>query len=42
VSDAGYVFGGYAATAVVLGTYALWVVRRRRALSRLLPPDERR
>jgi uncharacterized protein (TIGR03382 family) len=41
MTDAGFVFGGYAATAAVLGAYALWVVRRRRALARLLPPDER-
>lgn len=41
MTDAGYIFAGYAATAAILGTYATWVVRRRKALSRLLPPDER-
>lgn len=40
MTDAGYVFGGYAATAVVLAAYATWIVRRRRALARLLPPGE--
>lgn len=41
MTDAGYVFSGYAATAGILGAYAVWVIRRRRTLSRLLPPDER-
>jgi len=36
MTDAGYIFAGYAATAGILGTYAVWVVRRRRTLSRLL------
>jgi hypothetical protein len=39
VTDAGYIFAGYGATAVILGTYAAWVIRRRRALTRLLPPE---
>jgi len=41
MTDAGYVVGGYAATAVILATYATWVIRRRRALNRLLPPGDK-
>jgi len=41
VTDAGYIFAGYAATAVVLGGYAAWVIRRRRTLSRLLSPVDK-
>jgi hypothetical protein len=41
VTDAGYIFAGYAATAAILGTYATWVVRRRKVLSRLLDPGDR-
>ncbi len=41
MTDAGYIFAGYAATAGILGVYATWVIRRRRALSRLLSPDEK-
>jgi hypothetical protein len=37
-----YVLGGYAATAVTLAAYALRVLRRGRALTRTLPPEERR
>jgi hypothetical protein len=40
VNDAGYIFAGYFATAGILGTYALWVVRRKRTLSRLLRSDD--
>jgi hypothetical protein len=40
MTDAGYIFAGYFATAGIVGAYALWVVRRKRALARLLsPPD---
>jgi heme exporter protein CcmD len=41
VTDAGYIFAGYGLTAAVLGTYAAWVIRRRKALTRLLPPGEK-
>ena len=41
MTDAGYIFAGYAATAVILGAYAAWVIRRRKALSRLLGPADR-
>jgi hypothetical protein len=40
MTDAGYIFAGYAATAAILGTYAAWVIRRRKALARLLPPGD--
>ena len=39
MNDAGYIFAGYFATAGILGTYALWVIRRKRTLSRLLRSD---
>jgi len=41
VTDAGYIFAGYAATAGILAVYATWVIRRRRSLSHLLPPGEK-
>jgi hypothetical protein len=41
VTDAGYIFAGYGLTAAILGTYASWVIRRRKALTRLLPPGEK-
>ncbi|MHB1923586.1 MAG: CcmD family protein [Acidimicrobiales bacterium] len=34
-----YVAAGYAVTFVTLGSYALWVLRRRRSLDRLLHTD---
>ncbi|MHB1446527.1 MAG: CcmD family protein [Acidimicrobiales bacterium] len=36
-----YVAAGYAVTFVTLGSYALWVLRRRRSLDRLLRSDGR-
>lgn len=39
---AGYVFAGYGITFVALGAYAWRIVARGRALSRALPPEERR
>jgi hypothetical protein len=36
VTHAVYVFSGYAATAAILGTYAGWIISRRRAVARLL------
>lgn len=41
MTDAGYIFAGYAATAGILGVYAAWIIRRRRALGRLLPGREK-
>jgi hypothetical protein len=41
VTDAGYIFAGYFSTAGILGAYTLWVVRRKRTLSRLLDPGDR-
>lgn len=38
MTHAVYVFSGYAATAAALGAYAAWIISRRRALARLLPP----
>jgi heme exporter protein CcmD len=38
----GYVIAGYVVTALVLATYAGWVIRRGRQLSRMVPPEERR
>jgi heme exporter protein CcmD len=34
VTDAGYVFGGYAATLAVLAAYAGWIISRTRRLRR--------
>jgi heme exporter protein CcmD len=38
----GYVVAGYGAAFLALGGYAVWVVRRGRRLSKLVPPEERR
>lgn len=38
----GYVLVGYAASAVAIGAYALRVLGRGRALSRRVPPKDRR
>lgn len=40
MSDAGYIFAGYFSTFAILAAYAAWVVRRKRALSRLLSGDD--
>ncbi len=37
-----YVIPGYLITGVVLISYALWVLRRGRALSRQVPVEQRR
>lgn len=37
----GYVIAGYGVTVVTLAAYALRVVLRGRALSRVLPPEQR-
>lgn len=36
----GYVFAGYSIAFVTLGTYALWVIRRGRQLTRMAPPED--
>jgi heme exporter protein CcmD len=38
VTHAVYVFSGYAATTALLGAYAAWIISRRRAVARSLPP----
>jgi hypothetical protein len=42
MTHAGYVAGGWIASLGVLGLYAARTIRRGRALSRLVPPGERR
>lgn len=39
---AGYVFGSWGATAVVLAAYSFWVLRRGRKLSGQVPEERRR
>ena len=41
MTHTGYLAAGYGATFVVLATYAAWIVGRKRALARELPPEER-
>jgi hypothetical protein len=40
MTDAGYIFAGYFSTFAILAGYSAWVIRRKRALSRLLRPDD--
>lgn len=42
MTDAGYIFAGYLSTAGVLGAYALWVIRRKRTLARILSATDDR
>ena len=42
MSDWGYVAMAWSITAVVLIAYAVWVILRGRALSRRVPPEDRR
>ena len=42
MTHAGYVAAGWGGAAVLVGGYAAWVLRRGRALSRRVPPGERR
>jgi hypothetical protein len=42
MTHAGYVAAGWIGAGVVLGGYALAVVRRGRRLSRQVPPEQRR
>jgi heme exporter protein CcmD len=38
----GFVVVGYAVTLAALGSYAIWVLRKGRRLSKAIPPGERR
>jgi hypothetical protein len=40
MNDAGYIFAGYFSTFGILAAYAAWVIRRKRALSRLLSTSD--
>jgi hypothetical protein len=42
MTHAGYVAAGWGGAAALIGVYAVWVLRRGRALSRQVPPEERR
>lgn len=42
MNEWGYVIAGWAITFVVLVAYAVWIVLRGRALSKQVPPEERR
>jgi hypothetical protein len=42
MSDAAYIATAWIATFAAVGLYSLWVVRRGRKLSKVVPPDERR
>lgn len=42
MTHVGYVAAGWISTVGVIGGYAVWVVRRGRKLSRLVPPQDRR
>lgn len=39
---AGYVLSGYGLSAAAIGGYALWLVRRGRAVARRVPAERRR
>lgn len=41
MTHTGYLIVGYGATFAVLTTYAAWVIGKKRALERALPPEER-
>ena len=42
MSDWGYFAMAWSITAVVLIAYAVWIILRGRALSRRVPPEDRR
>ena len=42
MNDWGYVIAGWTITFIVLFTYASWIIVRGRALSRRVPPEDRR
>ena len=39
MTDVGYLVAGYGATFVVLASYAAWILSKKRALARELPPE---
>jgi hypothetical protein len=41
VTDAGYIFAGYFSTAGIIGVYAVWVIRRKRTLARILSTTDK-
>ena len=41
MNDAGYIFAGYFSTAGIIGGYALWVIRRKRTLARILSTTDK-
>ena len=41
MTDVGYLAAGYSAAFAIVSAYAAWIVGRKRALARELPPDER-
>jgi hypothetical protein len=41
MNDAGYIFAGYFSTFAILAGYSAWVIRRKRALSQLLRPEDK-
>jgi heme exporter protein CcmD len=42
MTDAVYVYSGYALTAAVLGAYTAWIISRTRSLRRRLADEPRR
>jgi hypothetical protein len=40
VTDAGFIFAGYGLTTLILGSYATWVIRKRKSMARLLSKDD--
>lgn len=40
MDDAGFILGSWILTGVAIGTYALWVVRRGKALTRNIDRSE--
>ncbi|HZA77355.1 MAG TPA: heme exporter protein CcmD [Acidimicrobiales bacterium] len=42
MTHAFYVAAGWGGAAALVSAYAVWVLRRGRALSRQVPPEERR
>ena len=41
MGDAGFILGAYAATVVVIGSFALWVLRAGRRSGRLVDDEEK-
>ena len=42
MTNAGYVFAGYGITFGTIALYVAWMLRRGRALSKQVPPEDRR